>query len=431
MTRRSAEKNLGTLAVSGLLVGPVLGSALVLLPPLAMARAGDGAIGAWGVTLVLMGVFAALIGALALRFPGEGGLTEAVGAAFGPRAKALCAELMMAAGCFGPLAALGTGGAYLAPLLPGVLGDPFVASLLLLGLCLAVMLRRVTFVGAVAFWASTLIALVVLCGGIYALIVFPRPDGGTAFVQSLTMGDPAQFGSLVLLLFWAIIGWEIVGNYTGEVDRPERTIPRAVAGAFLAIVAVYVAALGALHFAHLEDRTSLASILEPLFGALAGPLLGVLATLLCATTYIMFLGGIARLLRDRAAQGAAPRWLARRNAAGAPAAAQAFYAAIHGVSFVLHRQGVLSLEGAVSATNAFMILNALVSLLAGAVLFRNLWARGASLGLGVLFFAVFAFSPRWVLLAVILLLLYTAVPPASPDPAKAPRGEEGGPAPSV
>ncbi|PKL02100.1 MAG: amino acid permease, partial [Synergistetes bacterium HGW-Synergistetes-2] len=75
------NRNLNVWTLAGFLVGPVLGSGVVLLPPLALEKAGEGAFSAWVITLVLMGVFAGVCAALALRFPGDGGLTTAVGAA--------------------------------------------------------------------------------------------------------------------------------------------------------------------------------------------------------------------------------------------------------------------------------------------------------------------------------------------------------------
>ena len=41
--------------------------------------------------------------------------------------------------------------------------------------------------------------------------------------------EPARFGYGLLLLFWTVVGWEIIGNYSAEIRDPGRTIPRSVA----------------------------------------------------------------------------------------------------------------------------------------------------------------------------------------------------------
>ena len=85
--------HVGTLA--GLLVGPVLGSGVILLPPMALAGAGDRSFAAWAITLVLMGIFAGVTAVLCMRYPGDGGLVEAVGGAFGPGFRDVCGWLML------------------------------------------------------------------------------------------------------------------------------------------------------------------------------------------------------------------------------------------------------------------------------------------------------------------------------------------------
>lgn len=74
---------MGPLLLSGLIIGPVLGSGIILLPPIIYRLTGDYAIAAW---LLMMGfsyLFAHLFGKLSIVYPGESGLAVAVERAFG------------------------------------------------------------------------------------------------------------------------------------------------------------------------------------------------------------------------------------------------------------------------------------------------------------------------------------------------------------
>lgn len=408
--KETSSRRLNALSLSGLLVGPVLGSGIILLPPLALERVGDPAILAWGVTLVLMGIFAWITGALAIRYPGSDGLVGAVRVAFGMPLRNLCAWFLTIAVCFGPTAVLRTAERYLAPILPGLSGASGMISALLLALCAGVLLCNISFVGSLSFWASTFVAGILVAGGAYALATAPDTQILERTLDAAAAADPSSFGSLLLLLFWAIIGWEILGNYTPEIATPRRTVPRAVTLAFLAVAVIYGTAVGALQFAvpqHSGAPLTMAAILEPLFGTAAAPLLGILALLLCGCTYIMFVGGVARLLLAQGEEGHLPRLFARKNALGAPASAVLFLAACHGIVLFVQEQGLFSLEGAVEVANAFLICNAGLAVLAGAKLLPSPTAKVCSLLLAGAFFAIFAFSPKWVLLVVLLLVLGT------------------------
>ena len=390
------RKKLGVGTLAGLLVGPVLGSGVILLPPLALEGAGAASVAAWMVTLGIMGVFAWVTAVLCLRYPGDGGLTEAVGAAFGPESREACGWLLLGAVCFGPAAVLLTAGQYLAEVLPG--GGPALGGALLV-LSLGLLLRRVTFVGALALGASSLIGLVLLAGSL-GVLVHPAP------AVSLPLPSPGAFGRVLVLLFWAVIGWEILGNYTAEVENPGRTIPRAAGLAFGAVAVVYLALVTALPRAAASGGglPSMADLLRPLFGGASEGLLAVLGALLCLCTYLMVVGGVGRLGASMAERGRLPRSLGVRNAQGAPSAAVGVLCGIHGFWLLLAGLGAVDVTFLVGAANGLFLLNALLVVAAGTRLLGGT-ARGASAFLALCFGGLFCLADRASLLAVVAALL--------------------------
>jgi len=78
------RRQLNTWTLAGLMVGPILGSGIILLPPMAYARLGAQAIWAWMLTLALGGAFAWLFIRMALRSRSDAGLAAQVAQALGP-----------------------------------------------------------------------------------------------------------------------------------------------------------------------------------------------------------------------------------------------------------------------------------------------------------------------------------------------------------
>ena len=393
--------HVGTLA--GLLVGPVLGSGVILLPPMALAGAGDRSFAAWAITLVLMGIFAGVTAVLCMRYPGDGGLVEAVGGAFGPGFRDVCGWLMLGAVCFGPAAVTFTAGTYLAALLP-VPGGAFGGAILLVAVCMLLLFRRVSFVGRLSLISSTLIGVALFAGSVWALL---HPEQ----LPALPAPSVASFGRTMLLLFWAVIGWEVLGNYTLEIERPNRTIPLAVTLSFLAIAAIYLAVARALPLVRASEGAipSMTDLLRPLFGASAPALLTVLGTLLCGCTYLMVVGGAARLAASMAERGRLPRAFSLRNGNGIPVRAVMALGCIHTLSLSLAGLGVLNLASLVGTANGLFLLNALFIVCAAIRLLPNRAVRMASLVLAAGFAVIFTFADRLSLLAVVTVLVLSRI----------------------
>ncbi|MDR3045741.1 MAG: APC family permease [Desulfovibrio sp.] len=433
---RSAQ--LGPWLLAGLIVGPVLGSGIIILPPVVLGVAGAWALPAWLVMIAVGVVFALVFGELSVLFPGDGGVSVAVGHAFGPQGRRLASLYLVVAVLFGPVAVLLTGVRYL-PL--GGLPPVGVAYGLLL-VCAGLLLRQVASLGRVALVLSSVSAGLLFAGGVVMLGdaastpwrgagggVAGGMPGGVLSALALPAPDWSMLGHALLLLFWIVVGWEVVGNYSAEVRNPRRTIRKAVIRALAAVTAVDLAVAGGMQWLAVRGAASasadtadvmgaigmtgmtgaaaaagsivvppdgVAALLTPLFGAWGGPVLGALALALCATTYLMFVGGVARLAASLAADGILPRAVGLRARTGAPAGGIGLLCGAHMVVLAAVGRGVIDVTGLVALADGFLLANALCGVLTAVRLLRGPLRWGAA-GLALVLGAVLAHAAWWVL----------------------------------
>ncbi|MCP4118525.1 MAG: APC family permease [Desulfobacteraceae bacterium] len=282
------------------------------------------------------------------------------------------------------------------PLLPGV-----VALLLLVSVTL--LLREVTAVGKILLVASSAIALA-LVGGSAMTIASSGID--LAGIGGL---DPVRFVRDLPILFWAIIGWEILGNYSSEVNDPETTIPRAAVFSVAGISFVYIIVALALNALD-NPEPGVAGVLAPLLGAGSDAALMVMTLALCLSTYLMIVGGVARLIQTLARSGRLPGVLGRENQQGAPRGGILFLAAVHGLVILLLAFHLASLESIISFANIFFLANALVGILASVRLSTSTGFRLLALLPGTGFFALILVSSPWLrCLLVGVTLVFLAV----------------------
>jgi len=386
-----SSRKLGPVLLTGFIIGPILGSGIIILPPLAYGLLGNWALPAWAAITLVGALFATVFGGLSIMFPGDSGVSQCVAAAFGPRAKTLTAFFLIGAVCVGPVAVALTAAQYLG--LDGVVRDGVAAAGLVV-IIWALLLRRITSLGSSAFVLSSGAALLLLVGGIGCILAaasVPLPAGPIA---------PSRFGYGLLLLFWTVVGWEIIGNYSGEICDPERTIPRSVALSVVVIAGVSLIVAAAMQSVGGRD---MADILKPVFGTGSVVLLSGLAVSLCLVTELAFTGAVSRLIAALAAEGVLPSLLARRNRSGAPAGAATVLSVVHLAVLALNLAGLLGVEQLVAMANAFFLANAITALLAGARILPGRAMRILAALLAAALAGMLAMS-SWPVLAVLGLM---------------------------
>lgn len=398
------QKKIGWLTLSGLIIGPILGSGIIILPSMVFAIAGDWALPAWLLMVVVSLFFAYIFSWLTILVPGDAGVSGAIDLAFGTRAKLLASFYLIGAGLFGPVAVLMIIGEYFAP----VIGLPVVpVAYGSLAVCLFLMLRRITSIGKIAFVLSTVSAVTLLLGGIATLLT------NTRTVETFAPFELQPFGYGLLLLFWIIVGWEVIGNYSGDVDDPKRSFPKAAIFSALVIAAVDLVVAAAVQFVQVPagESLNLAHILTPLFGSGAVTFIGILALLLCINTYLVFIGSISRLASSMAREGYLPIIFSFRNGNDAPAAGIVFYTAWHAVLLFVYSRGLISVEFMVALADGFFIANATIGILAGMRLFHQKTLKVGAGILALLFVLILLFSHITAILTIFALAIIILLVP--------------------
>ncbi|WP_157827558.1 APC family permease [Niallia nealsonii] len=399
------QKKIGSITLSGLIIGPLLGSGIILLPPIIYDISGNYAIFAWLLMSIIGIFFALLCGELTLMFPGEGGIGNAIEKAFGLRMKNLSSIFLMFAAFMGPIAVMMTAAEYLhAWLFTSSIKVEWIAIILLV-LSGLILLFRLTFLGNLSLVISSIAVLILTSGSVFSLLFHHRNE---FMLQEFHV---PSFGHSLLLLFWIIVGWEIIGNYSEEVENPKRTIRKAVFLSAFVITSVNLLIAAAVQWTDFSSgqlSIQLTGILYPLFGGLSIGLLTIVAAGLCLTTYLMVAGGVSRLMASLSQSVPALYFLTKKLKNGAPIASILLLMAIHLIvaSFVMLQ--IITVENLVALANAFFISNALIGILSAVKLFTNRLMKGIAIFLSILFGLLLLRSSSVALIIIMFLtLLFT------------------------
>ena len=391
------KKQLNTLTLSGLMIGPILGSGIILLPPIVHDLTGDLSLFVWVIILSLGFAFALVLGNLSIKFPGDEGVTNAVQAAFNTKLKYLTSYYLISAVFFGPVAVYLVGATFLQPLLGSSVS---ILSFGMLLFTLFALLRPIHFLGTLSLIVTTLIGIVLSLGSLGILL------GSETTISFDTPFDATIFSRALLLAFWSIVGWEVVGNYSKEVRHPERMIPKAVKISAVIISVIYLLVISAIQFAHLPHTNAITALIYPLFKDSSALVMGILAVLLCLSTVLLFVGGVSRLISGLAtSKEGIVGLLNKRLSNDAPVGATVFLCTVNGIVLGLVHIGVFSTQDLVALADGFFIANATIALLAAYKLATNNLIRYTALALSILFTCML-FTAHFAVLGIIFFLAW-------------------------
>jgi len=371
-------KKLNTWTLGGLMVGPILGSGIILLPPLAYQLLGAQAIWAWVAILFLGGAFAWVFVQMTLKAHSDSGIAGLVAQQWGPAWGELASNYLTGAVVFGAVPVFLTA-AHLWPHAWDLGFQPTVWAGVFLVVTVGLLLAGLSTVARLTLVLSTATAVLLVAAGTLGLIQAP-----VVLWPAFSPALPG-LGPTLLLLFWAIVGWEVIGNYANEVGNPDRTIPRAGLISLAAVSIVYlITTLTLQTLAPLSTSApTMALVLEPLFGSLAPLIAGLLGAGLCLGTVLMFMGAVTRMTAHRARSGTLPRWLGEKTEGTTPRRAILALGLTSVWLLLLVQFRAIGLEGLVSVANLFFLGNALLGLAAAWKILPTVLVRIVVVGLAV------------------------------------------------
>jgi amino acid transporter len=240
-------RSLGVWSAAAVLVGSTIGSGIFRIvggPEGVAARAGT--VGAISL-LWIVGALVALTGALAIAelatmFPRSGGIYVFIREGYGPlpaflfgwtellviRPSALGAIAVLFAEYAGRIFGYGDTGTRIVA----------AAAILVLGLA---NLRSVRWAAAVQDLSTAAKVLAIVGLAVVAFLLAKPGQGALAGPIGWSPATWTGFGLALVSVMWAYDGWADLTFISGEVKDPARTLPKAIIGGVLGIVAIYVA----------------------------------------------------------------------------------------------------------------------------------------------------------------------------------------------
>ncbi|HWR38925.1 MAG TPA: amino acid permease [Patescibacteria group bacterium] len=302
------KKTITWLQGAALTTGAVLGAGILVLPAIAADMAGPASLISW----LLMGIFSLpmviAIGFMSSRFPDSGGMASYVRQAWGHRASQVTGILMLTAMPFGmPVTAL-VGAHYLGSIFGwSPLGIHFAAAGLLLT-AIALNYRGIELSGRTQIFIVSSI-LLILALTVWSAI--PQVHA-SAFEVFLPHGW-IPVGEAMTLLFFAFIGWEMIGHLAEEFKNPRTDIPLSLGVAVLLVNVLYFfvafVTVGTEVYRSGDPLTAVVTLVTFRWGDIAGTLVAFLGFIVCYCPVHTYIAGFSRLVYAQARDGNFPKTL--------------------------------------------------------------------------------------------------------------------------
>jgi len=270
LTRRRNEgkyllqRKLNTFDVTNLVVGSIIGADIYIAAAIGARLVGPSSLIVWLVAGLMAIVIALSFSHCAMLMPRVGGPYAYVKEVGGPFAGFEVGWGLFLAEWFSLAVFPVAFAQYFASLVPGIGAD---GQILLKGTFIAIVfLTNIIgvkvagrFNDALTIAKLTPLALLTVGGIVFILFNF---SSSTSNFQPFVTGSAASFGQALVLIFWAYAGFEISTLPANEVEKPERTIPKAIAIGMLIVITFYLVTnfviIGTV------DQTTLASSQSPL-----------------------------------------------------------------------------------------------------------------------------------------------------------------------
>jgi len=375
-----------------------MGSGIILLPSLLYDIVNNYSLFIWIIISVLGLAFAFIFGKLAVLYPGASGVSSATKSALGKKYQLLTSFYLIFAVFFGPVAVVLIGADFLKEYFINT-NTAFLAFILYFVTYLMLLLK-IDFLGKIMLVITSVITIIFLFSSINILLNLNE------FHFILPIFNLKDIGYSFLLAFWAIVGWEVIGNYSSEV-KSKSTITNAVLFSALTVTLVYILLASAIVFGNFEQNLNenfkLIWIIEPLLGSFSKIILVLMSVLLCMGTLVLFVGGVARLISSLNLS----TYSSRRLKTGSPYGALNLLGLVHIIVLYLVYIEFFTKANLVALADGFFIANAIIGLITAIKIFENSILKVFAYILLVIFFIILLFSNIYILFAILALFLYT------------------------
>jgi len=314
------NKTIGIFSGIGIAVGMVVGSGLFGLPGLAIDLAGYTlSLYGWIATILISMPMIYIFISLGMRFPKAAGLSRYAEIAFGSWGSYGVTAVLSGTFTIGIPALAIIGGAYLSKLLSVDNNYTYIFAALFLFISTFVNLFGVRM----ASWINTVSLVFIFL--LITILVWLHPEyfiAGKAvlFTSDFTI-DIKKLWGVMVLLFWAFLGWENLSFGLEEFKNPNKSIPIVYWGSFAIISLFYLMlAMLASGATSLGIKVSGTSAISSLIGnnGFAGNLLIFFIVIVILANANSWVFGASRLIYSAGEQGILPSFLGKLNSKKIP-----------------------------------------------------------------------------------------------------------------
>ena len=322
--------------------------------------------------LWVIGGISALCGALSYAelgasLPRSGGEYTFLSEAYHPAAGFISGWVSATIGFAAPTAAVALAFAnYSGAILPfdlGANGKKIIGcSLVIILAVLHAVSRRVSGQTQTVFTAIKLVVIAAFIIAAFALTDNPQPLNLIPNKQDLAVMTKSSFGVALIFAYYAYTGWNAATYVSGEMETPQKDLPRVLLTGTALVTVLYVflnlAFLYAAPVDALNGQVEVGYIAaDRIFGETGGRIVGgMLTLLLISTVSAMTLAG-PRALQAVGEDYRTMRWLAKSTKDGVPWFAISFQSAI-AILFILTStfKTILVFAGAMLAFNSLLAI---------------------------------------------------------------------------
>ncbi|TLZ58714.1 MAG: amino acid permease [Methanobacteriota archaeon] len=239
---RDRTTKLGTFDVTSLVVGSIIGADVYVATAIGARLVGPASLVVWVLAGAMAMTIALCFAYCVMMLPKVGGPYAYVRAAVNPFVGFLVGWGLLLAEWFSLAVFPVAFTQYFLSLVPGIdelgkalLKGVFIAIILVTNLVGVKTAGRVNDALTIAKLTPLLLIVV---GGIAFLGL--QPGTFASNLSPFVTGDLSAFGRALVLIFWAYAGFELSTLPTDEVERPGKTIPRAIVIGMLIVIAFYL-----------------------------------------------------------------------------------------------------------------------------------------------------------------------------------------------
>jgi APA family basic amino acid/polyamine antiporter len=261
------QRKLNTFDVTNLVVGSIIGADIYVATGITARLIGPSSLIIWVVAGVMAMIIALSFAYCVVLLPRVGGPYAYAREASTPFAGFMVGWALLLAEWFSLAVFPVAFAQYFISLVPGI--DAVGAVILKAAFIVFVIVTNTVGVKAAGRTNDVLTIIklaplvIIVVGGIAFMVSNASAVGGN--LTPFFSGDLAAFGTALVLIFWAYAGFELSTLPADQVERPERTIPRAIVSGMLIVIAFYL----------LTNMVVVAAVSQAALAASATPLVTV------------------------------------------------------------------------------------------------------------------------------------------------------------